>query len=461
MRARAKSREAAAVLWCRLAVQLCAGLLSALVAGHAIAADLREEGLGGTGVVPTDEGVGGTGMTAGGDDDGIGGTGILGTITGFGSILANGLKIEYDDGTPLEIAGQPASAGELAIGQVATIEADRIGTQLRARRISIRFEVTGPLGSFDLARGELSLLGQTVKLGTGALVYDRARGQHVSASDLRVGDFIRVSGLRRGDGVIVASLLERGPPEREVRLAGPLSRVESGALRVAGLRLGFLPEMSDLVPGQRVVVAGRWDRGKLRSVRVRPEPEALFSGRFEEISVEGYATDQERDGLFRLHGLAVDLSELRDEDRRELPRVDAGVRVRVSGWLQADRRVAAQRIDIEDEETGGWLSIGARSEQREERLEEPRELAHEDEPPAKAADSDGDSDSDSGGESAGESDGDSDDSANASDADSDSDAGSEADSDSGDSGDDSDGDASEDDSDGDSADVSEDDSDDD
>ncbi len=74
MRARAKSREAAAARWCRLAVQLCAGVLSALVAGHAVAADLREEGLGGTGVVPTDEGVGGTGILAGGDDDGIGGT---------------------------------------------------------------------------------------------------------------------------------------------------------------------------------------------------------------------------------------------------------------------------------------------------------------------------------------------------------------------------------------------------
>ena len=196
MRTRARSREAVAPLGRRLGVQLCAGLISALVAGHAVAADFREEGLGGTGVAPTDEGVGGTGRTAGGDDDGIGGTGILGTITGFGSILANGFKVEFDAGTPIEIAGQPASAEELAVGQVATIEADRIGTELRARRISVDFEVTGPLASFDLARGELSLLGQTVKLGASAHVYDRVRDQQVSASDLRAGDFVRVSGLR-------------------------------------------------------------------------------------------------------------------------------------------------------------------------------------------------------------------------------------------------------------------------
>ncbi len=165
----------------------------------------------------------------------------------------------------------------------------------------------------------------------------------------------------------------------------------------------------------------------------------MFSTRVDEISVEGYTTDQERDGSFRLHGLEVDLSKLGDEDRRELPRVDAGIRVRVSGRLQGDHSFAALRIDIEDEESGGWMSIRARSEEWEERVEgaEPRELAHEEESPAKAEDSDGDSGDDSDG-------------------DSDSDAGSEADSDSGDSSDDSDDDASEDDSDGDSDDDSED-----
>lgn len=441
MRARAKSREAAAARWCRLAVQLCAGVLSALVAGHAVAADLREEGLGGTGVVPTDEGVGGTGILAGGDDDGIGGTGILGTITGFGSILANGLKVEYDDGTPLEIAGQPASAGELAIGQVVTIEAERIGTQLRARRISVQFEVTGPLGSFDLARGELSLLGQTVKLGTGAHVYDRARGQRVSVSALRTGDFIRVSGLRRGDGVIVASLLERGPPGREVQLAGPLSQVESGAFRVAGLRLGFLPDMVVSV-GKRVVVSGRWERGKLRSVRVLPESEEFFSERFEEVSVEGYATIEAGNRSLRLQGLEVDLSQLDRVARRDLPRVDTGFRVRVRGRLHGDGRVSALRLDIEDAEQGGWTSVRARSEEREEHREpaegpSPSELVHDDSvSPAKAlasdedSDADSDSDSDSGDETDTALDGvDSDESDGREDSDNDSDGDSDRDSD--------------------------------
>ena len=276
MRVRAKAREATAVLLCRLRRPAVCGIaqrsrcrprpwrrIFARRAWEAPGWHRRTRGSGAPGERPA------------ATDDGIGGTGIMGTITGFGSILANGLKVEYDAGTPIEIDGQPATAAELAIGQVTTIEAERIGTELRARRISLHFEVTGPLGSFDHARGELFMLGQTIKLGSGARVYDQARGQALSVSDLRVGDFVRVSGLRRGDGVIVASRLERGPPQREVRLSGPVSKVESGAFRVAGLRLGFLPELSDVAPERRVLVSGRWERGKLRSVRVRPEPEQL------------------------------------------------------------------------------------------------------------------------------------------------------------------------------------------
>ena len=40
-----------------------------------------------------DYGIGGTGISN--DDYGIGGTGIIGTISGFGSIIVNGLHIEY------------------------------------------------------------------------------------------------------------------------------------------------------------------------------------------------------------------------------------------------------------------------------------------------------------------------------------------------------------------------------
>src|SRR4051812_13043523 len=44
------------------------------------------------------DGLGGTGIKTANNNrgDGLGGTGIVGTITGFGSIIVNGLELEFD-----------------------------------------------------------------------------------------------------------------------------------------------------------------------------------------------------------------------------------------------------------------------------------------------------------------------------------------------------------------------------
>ncbi|MBW2294753.1 MAG: hypothetical protein JRG94_20940 [Deltaproteobacteria bacterium] len=80
-----------------------------------------ESGLGGTGLRGSEEsGIGGTGYSGGDGDEeesGIGGTGVFGTITAFGSICVNGLRIHYDDETPITLDGKASTTGALAIGQ--------------------------------------------------------------------------------------------------------------------------------------------------------------------------------------------------------------------------------------------------------------------------------------------------------------------------------------------------------
>ncbi len=364
MRSTADSRPGKS--WRCLTVWLCAGLLEALLGGGAARADLpafAEEGVGGTGVAPADEGVGGTGINPerGGDDDGVGGTGILGTITGFGSILTNGLEVEYDARTRIEIDGEPVSPAELVVGQIVRVEAETVGGELRAQRVSVRSEVKGPVWAFDPASHELNVLGQTVELRRGALLYDRVRGRSMSADELRSGHFVRVSGLRRADGTIVASRLERTLPAVEVRVAGPVTAVESGAFRIFDLPVRSLPAEATIHVGDRVVVTGRWQRGALRSARVEVEPEVPFSERFERVSVEGYVRAGGKGEGLRLHGLTVDFSEL-PGTAGGLAEIADEVRVRVSGRLLAERRIAVQRIDVEDvhSERGGWRSIGTR-----------------------------------------------------------------------------------------------------
>jgi hypothetical protein len=70
-------------------------------------------GIGGTGIACDDlsgGGIGGTGISNW--QGGIGGTGIVGTITGFGSIIVNGIHIEYEQSQIVETVFGDKSSGE-------------------------------------------------------------------------------------------------------------------------------------------------------------------------------------------------------------------------------------------------------------------------------------------------------------------------------------------------------------
>ena len=69
------------------------------------------------------DGLGGTGISAktlasNPRGDGLGGTGIVGTISGFGSIIVNGLELQFDRNTAVGSDGRPAALDELRVGQV-------------------------------------------------------------------------------------------------------------------------------------------------------------------------------------------------------------------------------------------------------------------------------------------------------------------------------------------------------
>jgi len=395
----------------RLARSTFAIVVAVLCVGDALAANpclLAEGGISGTGAAPTGEGLGGTGIRSerrGGDDSGIGGTGatqdllalragdpdedesgiggtgLVGTITGFGSICVNGIEVHYDSDTPVDRDGQPVGAADLALGQVVRVEAHGRGAEVRARRISVRNEVVGPVSAIDAARGEINVLGQTVKLPSQAVLHDRVRGLRITASELHSGDFVRVSGLRRGDGAIVASRVDRGATQEEVRVSGPVTRVAASAFEVFGVRVTPAEDRQPVAEGRRVEVTGRWDGTKLVPSGVRVEPEVPFSGRFPRISLEGYVQSSLGRRGFRLRGLEVDLSEIRAAGAGEIEELTRDVHVRVRGRLSPDRRIIAERLEIEDARSGRsrWKTIqrdahsGARDDRDDREEREDRE----------------------------------------------------------------------------------------
>lgn len=169
--------QIAAVLACAL-LAACASAPSnqnaAAVTGDGIsgtgmvAQNASGDGISGTGMVARvdgGDGIGGTGVVAQVGGDGIGGTGVVGTISGFGSIIVNGLKLEYDTGTSVASDGRPAALTDLRVGQVieGVARRDRRG-DLRLERLEIRHAVTGPISEIDYDNERLVVLGQTVRV---------------------------------------------------------------------------------------------------------------------------------------------------------------------------------------------------------------------------------------------------------------------------------------------------------
>lgn len=215
----------------------------------------------------TDQGIGGTGITRG-DDHGIGGTGIVGVIQRFGSIYVNGERVTYPSDVPVRIDGEAASPKALRIGQLARVVATRQadGT-LVTRNIAIASEVSGPIES--VKGNELTVLGQRIVASS-------------KESKLRAGAQVAVYGLRRTDGVIVASLVEPRKDAAE-RVTGLVER-GPGGLHIGALKLSGV---DPLLVGQRVQIEGSASQGAMQAARTRIDDFSDLVGA-RRLSIEAY-----------------------------------------------------------------------------------------------------------------------------------------------------------------------------
>uniref|UniRef100_A0A9E7ZL26 DUF5666 domain-containing protein n=1 Tax=Bosea sp. NBC_00436 TaxID=2969620 RepID=A0A9E7ZL26_9HYPH len=239
---------------------LLASLGTALAWRPALAAPERprEVGIGGTGFAPEGNA---------GSDRGIGGTGFVGTIQRFGSIIVNDSRIAYPQDVPVTIDGLARSARDLCIGHVVRVVARPDDSGLVTNTIAVEREVVGPVTA--VYRDGIDVLGQPVQTQPGQ-----------QSQGWRKGERVAVSGLRRVDGTIVASLVERAGEGVE-RVVGIVEKDDDG-LWIGGLQLLGVDEA---IVGRRVAVAGRIARSGFQGSAIAPASPLPATGAF---SVESY-----------------------------------------------------------------------------------------------------------------------------------------------------------------------------
>ncbi|CAH2601350.1 conserved protein of unknown function [Rhodovastum atsumiense] len=229
-----------------------------------------------------ERGIGGTGLSSDATlqaERGIGGTGIVAVITGFASVCLGGREVMLDDDTVVSMDGAAASTPALRAGQLAIVEATGAGTELRARRVQVRHEVSGPVEGLD-AGNMLRVAGQQVAVTADTL------GERSPAA----GWWVRVSGLRRPDGSVLATRVDRMEPG-PVTVHGPLRQV-GRTLRIGTLTLR--PETA-AIPGHAVIASGRYIDGVLHADTLAPDllvtdPAAYFRPDTRHVLFETYVT---------------------------------------------------------------------------------------------------------------------------------------------------------------------------
>jgi hypothetical protein len=304
-------------------------------------AGLMAAGCGGTDLAGV--GSGGTGQIAGSFS--------TGAISGFGSVIVNGIR--YDDSAAVvtDDLGGARSLGQLGLGMVVEVEGssdDTTGLGV-ARAIRVVSEVAGPVESVDAANGRFVVLGLPVQAGA-PTVWEDARG----IGSVRVGGIVEAWGfLDRGTGVLRASRVELGPAgTNAAKLRGPVRAFDPVALtfsigpqaidaRRVALPAGLAQGVTVQVSGPRPTPGAAW-----QPERVVLVPSTL-AGTFAFARVEGTIAGFASPARFELAGLQVDASGATYEGGTAAALRD-GLQVRIRGRVSGGTIVAA-RVEVRDQ----------------------------------------------------------------------------------------------------------------
>lgn len=255
--------------------------------GTGIIAD--RDGIGGTGVVADSDGIGGTGHR--GDEDGIGGSGlwdqalgtgdvaIIGIMSGSNTLVVNGHGMFYSAATKVTLNGVAVTRDGLLPGQVVAVRAGLVDGLIVAKSIKAEDAVLGRITSIAGDGRSLMVLGQRVHISDATKL--------ATDATLKVGDAVRVSGLRRLDASIDASLVHPTTLGARSFTSGFAVRGDRGVLRIGNLDVGTL---ANVELQQNLIVSGQWVDGEFEVENVRARANLPFADEVDYYSIQAYAS---------------------------------------------------------------------------------------------------------------------------------------------------------------------------
>lgn len=305
-------------------------------------------------------GTSGTGASTAGV--GTGGTGayVLGAISGFGSIIVNGVRYDDSAAKVLDDDGITRRSDDLRLGMTVELRAsvptvDALGVA-RATAAEVRFNrsLTGPVTAVNAAAGTLVVFGQTV-LVTSTTVFDGVAG----LAAIQAGQVVEIYAQTDAQGRQVATRIERkdsassaGTTAVALRLSGAISSLSADRMQ---FKLGTVTVMlgSPLAPSLangsevRVVARSTATDNVVTALNVQPRSSALDAS-VSSAEVEGYVTAYTSASSFSVNGVPV-LANTATRIEGVIANLKLGARVEVEGSVSAGV-ITATKLEIKGAE---------------------------------------------------------------------------------------------------------------
>jgi len=238
-------------------------------------------------------GEGGSQTPLGGID---GGGFAKGTVSGFGSVIVNGVTFSTTNAT-FTINGQPGTQADLRVGDVVTVVGSITGTTGTATSVTFDDDVDGPVQSVDVAQGVLVVMGQTVRID-GATSFDNSSANCTLAT-IQPGTVVEVSGFRTATAEIRATRIECKAPGGTFEVTGVVQALDTNQRRfqIGALTVDYSQAQLQNFPngapanGQNVEAKGTsFSGGTLSATRVELKSSLFPANNGAHIEIEGLVT---------------------------------------------------------------------------------------------------------------------------------------------------------------------------
>ena len=285
-----------------------------------------------------------------------------GTITGFGSVIVNGVHFDDRSAAVRDGDGNARSRDDLRLGMTTDVRGSALGVDAAgnpastASSIVFASEIVGPVSASDTAARSLVVLGQTIDVTTGT-VFDTSLAGGQAA--LAVGNVVEIHArLDAATGHYVATRIERRSSVAQYALRGIVSSLDRTArtFSIGPTRIGYASLATAAVPA--TLADGRFVRvslalapgagGVWNATRIVDGAAAIVDG--EQAQIEGRVSAFTSATQFSVNGTPVDAS------TAQFPNGSAGLalgrRVEVEGTLAAGVLVA-RKVEVKSDGGGG------------------------------------------------------------------------------------------------------------